>query len=196
MNSLRVFLGGAALIALAACSGASAPANPPLAGASIGAPFVLTDQDGHRVSDRDFAGRWRIVYFGYTFCPDACPTDVQVIAGAMKAFAKADGAAARTVAPIFISIDPARDTPAALKQFVGAFGYPMTALTGPQPAIDAVARGYAIYHARGKDVPGGGYLMDHSRQAYLMDKDGKPIALLPIDKGIDATVAELTRWVR
>ncbi|HEU0133764.1 MAG TPA: SCO family protein, partial [Allosphingosinicella sp.] len=96
-------------LALAACSGAAE--EPPLKGASIGGPFALTNQDGRAVTDRDFAGKYRIVYFGFTHCPDICPTDLAVIAKALRSFEKSDPALAARVAPIFVSVDPERDTP-------------------------------------------------------------------------------------
>src|SRR3954464_7482164 len=107
-------------LALGACSNRSGTA-PPLEGASMGGPFTLIDQNGRRVSDRDFAGKYRIVYFGYTFCPDVCPVDLQVIGAGLSQFEARAPARAARVQPIFISVDPARDTPQVLRRFVAAF---------------------------------------------------------------------------
>ena len=182
---------------LAACGGAPQPDQaPPLAGARIGGPFTLTDQNGRAFSDRDLAGRWRIMYFGYTYCPDVCPVDVQNIGAALKAFAKRDAARAAKVVPVFVSVDPERDTPPVLKQFVSAFHPAMVGMTGSPQAIAALAKAYGVYYARQKPAAGGGYLVDHTRQAYLMDQDGRPVALLSADKSADAVAAELERWVR
>lgn len=182
-----LFLAGS----LAACS-SPPPAQPPLAGARIGGAFRLTDQDGRTVTDRDFAGRYRIVYFGYTFCPDVCPVDVQNIAAALKLVEAKDADLGRRVVPIFITVDPARDTPAVLKQFVAAFHPRMVGLTGSAPAIAATAKAYGIYYARGKGTADG-YMVDHSRQIYLLDPDGKPLALLP-EAPPQAIADEVMKW--
>ena len=180
---------------LAACSAKEPLENAPLAGASIGGDFTLQDKAGKPVSWSDFKGKWRIVYFGYTFCPDACPTDLGVLTKGFSAFAKADPALASGVQLLFITIDPERDTPARVGEFAAYFSPTMIGLTGKPDAIDRAAKAFAIYHARGKDMPGG-YIMDHSRIAYLFDTGGKPITMLPIDKGADAVSEELTKWVR
>lgn len=196
MNAKALIL--IAALSLAACS-SGAPAKdqqPPLAGAKIGAPFALTDQNGRRVSDRDFAGKWRIVYFGYTFCPDVCPTGLQTLSAGLRAFEKADPARGAKIVPIFISVDPTRDTPAALKPFVAAFHPRLVGLTGSEAEITAVAKAYGVYAAKGKQQPGGGYLVDHSAQAYLMDPDGKPIALLSEEGPPDKISGELAQWVK
>jgi protein SCO1/2 len=194
MNSAR-FLVPILLLAAAAC-GSGPAAEPPLAGARIGGPFTLTDQDGRQVSDAAFAGKYRIVYFGYTYCPDVCPVDVQNISAGLKAFEAKDAARGRRVVPVFITVDPERDTQAVLKQYVSAFHPRLVGLTGSAEAIGKVAKSYAIYHAK-RQTPGhDGYLVDHSRQAYLMDPEGKPMALLPADQSADAVAAELDRWVK
>ncbi len=200
MNSLKILntLSLAAAMLLAACN-PSAPAQqqePPLSGARIGGPFSLTDQNGRTVTDRSFAGKYRIVYFGYTFCPDVCPVDVQTIGAGLKAFEARDATKGAKVVPIFITVDPERDTPAVVREFVGNFHPRMVGLTGSPEAIAATAKAYGIYFAKQKPGPGGGYIMDHSRQAYLMDRDGKPLALLPVEQGAEKVADELQRWVR
>lgn len=182
---------------LAACgSNASEPAaTPPLQGARIGGPFTLTTGDGRTVTDRDFAGKYRIVYFGYTFCPDVCPVDVQIIGAGLKAFETQDAARAAKVVPIFITVDPERDTPPVVKQFAAAFHPRMVGLSGTPEQIAAVAKGYGAYFAKKPPAPGGGYMVDHSRQAYLMGPEGLPVALLPTEQGADAVAKELSRWV-
>ncbi|MBB3693851.1 SCO family protein [Sphingomonas sp. BK580] len=176
---------------VAGCSSEPAAA-PPLAGARIGGAFALTDQDGRARTDRDFAGQYRIVYFGYTFCPDVCPTDVQNVAAGLRLVEKSDPALAARITPIFVTVDPARDTPAALKRFVSAFHPRLVGLTGTPQQIAAAAKTFGIYYARGKGNADG-YLMDHSRQIYLFDPQGKPLALLP--EGPPQAIAdEVTRW--
>ncbi|WP_375403413.1 SCO family protein [uncultured Sphingomonas sp.] len=185
---------GLALL-VAGCRAASPPEQPPLAGARIGGPFALTDENGRTATDRDLAGKWRIMYFGYTFCPDICPTDAQNIGAGLKKFEKDDPERGARVTPVFITVDPARDTPAVLKTFTNAFHPRMLGLTGSTEAIARTAKAYAVYYAKGDLAPGGGYLMDHQRVTYLMDPQGRPVALLPADKSADAVAAELARWV-
>lgn len=183
-------------LALLACSPEPQPAaQPPLEGARIGGAFTLTNQNGQRISNSAFAGKYRIMYFGYTFCPDVCPVDVQNLAAGLKLLEKSDPALARKVVPIFVTIDPERDTPAVLKQFVGAFHPRMVGLTGSPEEIAKVAKEFAIFYQRGKGTPDG-YLMDHSRQAYLMSPEGKPLALLPQDGTPQAVADEIKRWVK
>ncbi|HKX77471.1 MAG TPA: SCO family protein [Novosphingobium sp.] len=186
-----------ALTALTACG--SQPASPPkerppLEGAQIGGPFSLVDKQGKPVTWDQFAGKYRIVYFGYTFCPDACPVDVQVMMGGFKRFEEARPALAAKVQPIFISIDPERDTPKAVGEFAAAFSPRLLGLTGTPVQVEKAAKAFAAYYAKGKESAGG-YLMDHSRVAYLMAPDGKPISMLPVDKTPQAVEAELEKWV-
>jgi len=188
-----------ALLLLAGC-GAEGPtvpaATPPLAGAAIGGPFALTDQNGRQVTDRSFAGRYRIMYFGYTFCPDVCPTDVATIGAAVKLLDASDPALSKRLQPIFVSVDPARDTPPVLRQFVAAFHPRMVGLTGSPATIAAVIKQFGIYASKGAASADGGYLVNHTRQAYLMDTDGKPLALLPIEQGPQAVADEIKHWAR
>ncbi|MEA3036163.1 MAG: hypothetical protein QOH04_1928 [Sphingomonadales bacterium] len=182
------------LLALAACT--SGRAEPPLAGAAIGGPFTLTDQNGRAVSDRDFAGKYRIMYFGFTHCPDVCPTDLAAIGKGLKAFEARDMARAEKVVPIFVSVDPRRDTPAVMKEYVANFHPRLVGLTGPPAEIARVAKEYAVWSQKGGAQPGGGYNVNHSRAEILMGPDGKPIALLPDDQGVDGIARTLDRWVR
>jgi protein SCO1/2 len=182
-------------LALGGCQGAASE-EPPLKGAAIGGPFTLTDQDGRTVTDRNFAGRYRIIYFGFTFCPDVCPVDMQTVAQGLRLFEKQDPARAAKVVPIFISVDPGRDGPAELKQFVNAFHPRMVGLTGTPEQIGATAKKFGVYYARQEPAPGSmGYNVDHSRVVTLFAPDGQPIALLPHDKGPQAVADELERWV-
>ena len=176
-------------------SGCSPSEQPPLAGAKIGGPFTLTDQDGRKVSDSAFAGKYRLIYFGYTFCPDICPTDVQTLMKGYKELEKSNSGLAAKIQPIFITIDPARDTPDKVKQFVRAFHPKLIGLTGSEAEIAAVARHYAIFYKKQEPAEGSeGYLMDHSRQAMLFGPQGEPIALITQDKDAAAVVADLERW--
>jgi protein SCO1 len=181
---------------LAACGAGGTRSEPPLAGARIGGPFVLTDQDGKTVRDSDFAGKYRIVYFGYTYCPDVCPTDMAKIGQAMKQLDKEAPRIAAKVVPIFITVDPERDTPAAIKQFVANFHPRVVGLTGSPKAIADVAKSYAVYYKQQPPGPGGGYMVDHLAVAFLMGPNGEPIASLPIDKDGAAIAEQVKHWVR
>jgi len=185
----------ASLLLLAGCGGSVPADQPPLAGAAIGGPFELVNKNGKPVRWADFDGHYRIVYFGYTFCPDACPTDVAVAMRGLDLFAKTHAAQADNIRPIFISIDPARDTPKIVGQFAAAFSPRLIGLTGTPAQVAAAAKGFAAYYARGR-TSAGGYLMDHSRIAYLMGPKGEPISMLPVDRGQQAVAEELAKWVK
>lgn len=186
----------AGLIGLAACQPAGPGAGePPLAGAAIGGDFTLTASDGRKVRWDDFAGKYRIVYFGYTFCPDVCPTDMQRVAQGLKAFKASDPDKAARIQPIFITLDPERDTPEVVGEFAAAFAPEIIGLTGTPAEIAAVAKAFKVYYAKGAPVPGGGYLVDHSNIVYLFGPQGEPLATLPVDQGGEAVAAELARWV-
>jgi protein SCO1/2 len=185
-----------ALLPLGGC-GKAPSQQPPLAGAAIGGPFALTDQDGKAVTDKDFAGRYRAVYFGYSFCPDVCPTTLQVLMQGYHAFAKDSPDNAARLVPIFISIDPDRDTPAVLKQYVAAFGPELKGLTGSPAEIAKVAKEYAVSYGKEPPAKGAtGYLMDHSSVVVLFGPDGQPIAMVPTDQGARAVTDTLAQWVR
>ena len=192
MNILRFALPLAAF-ALAACQSHTTE-PPPLAGAKIGGPFTLVNQDGRTVTDRDFAGRYRIMYFGYTYCPDVCPTDAAAIGKGLAILDKSDPDLAKRIVPVFVSVDPERDTPQVLKTFVAAFHPRMIGLTGTPAQIAAVTTEYGVFAGKGDAQPGGGYLVNHSRTTYLMSPDGKPLALLPSEKGPQAVADEIKRW--
>jgi protein SCO1 len=199
----RASLSLIAVLLLAACS-PIAPEEPPLKGATIGGPFALTDQRGRTVSDADFAGKYRLIYFGYSFCPDVCPVDLQKLMQGLSQFEKADAERGATVAPIFISIDPARDTPAALGPFVARYHPRLLGLTGSETAIASAAKAFLVTYKKQAGSAPDRYLMAHTQLAYLMGPQGEPIALLPIDdvstpadEGAASLVAaELDRWVR
>lgn len=182
---------------LVACQAASGPAEePPLAGAAIGGEFTLTDQHGKTRHWSDFRGKYPIVYFGYTYCPDICPTDVQRTAQGLRTFRRDHPDLGAKVQQIFISVDPARDTPEVLGQFVSAFDPKMVGLTGTPEQLKAAGDAFKVYFSKGRDEGNGAYLMDHSSITYLFDPQGKPLATLPTDQGADAVAQELAKWVR
>jgi protein SCO1/2 len=184
----------AASIALASCSPAGGN-EPPLQGARLGGPFMLTDQSGARFDSRSLQGKYRIVYLGYTFCPDVCPVDLQQIGLAMKRFEASDPERAARVQPIFITTDPERDTPVVLKEFVSAFHPRLIGLTGTPAEIAAVSKAYGGFASKRETEGASGYLVDHSRVALLFGPGGEPIAILPHEEGAEAIAAELDKWV-
>lgn len=194
MNKLHIVAAALASVSLAACGGAQAEA-PPLAGATMGGAFSLVDQNNVRRTERSFAGQYRLVYFGFSFCPDVCPVDLQVIGQGLRALEKSDPATAARVTPIFVTVDPARDTPTELSKFAANFHPRLVALTGTEAEIAAVARRYGVAFAKQPAAPDGSYSVDHSRMAVLYDPAGAPIAIIPHDEGPAALAAELRKWV-
>ena len=170
--------------------------EPPLTGAAIGGDFTLTDQDGQKVSFSDFDGQYRILYFGYTFCPDVCPVDVQKLMMGLRVFEKSHPERGAKIQPIFVSIDPERDTPEVLKQFVTAFHPRLIGLTGSTDEVKAAADKYLIMYQKQNPNAEGGYLVDHSRQAYLIGPRGEPVALLPYDGTAEEVASEINRWTK
>jgi protein SCO1 len=185
-----------AVLPISGC-GPAPSAQPPLAGAAIGGPFSLIDQDGKSVTDKDFAGRYRAIYFGYSFCPDVCPTTLQVLMQGYHAFAKDNPSRAAKLVPVFISVDPDRDTPAVLKPYVAAFGPELKGLTGSPQEIARVAKEYAVSYSKEPAAKGAsGYLVNHSSVVILFGPDGKPIAMVPTDQGAKAVTDTLAQWVQ
>jgi protein SCO1/2 len=185
-----------ALTLLSGCGGTSAPAGqPPLAGAAIGGAFELVDSSGKTVRWNDFDGKYRVIYFGYAYCPDVCPLDVQRMMQGYARFKQAEPELAAQVQPIFVTIDPARDTPEVVGEFTHAFSNDLLGLTGTAEQVDQAARAFAVYYKKGEPGAGGGYMMDHSRIAYLMGRKGEPISTLPVDQNPEAVAAELAKWV-
>lgn len=139
--------------------------------ADVGGPFHLIDQTGNSVSDANYRGRYMLIYFGYTFCPDVCPTTLGVMAEALDKL----GTYGRRIVPLFITVDPARDTPKVMGQYVKAFGPQFIGLTGKPQQIAAAEKEYRVYAAK-QPLPGGGYAMSHSSVIYLMGPDGRLVS--------------------
>ena len=162
-----VILGAGAFLALSLHETPRGAAGTLLA-STIGGPFRLVDQDGRTVTDADLKGKWSLVYFGYTHCPDACPTALNDIAIALDEL----GSKRSAVRPVFITVDPERDTPEVLKAYVTAFDAPILALTGTPEEVAQAAKGYRVYYAKHPEA-GGDYSMDHSSVIYVMDPEGR-----------------------
>ena len=140
----------------------------------IGGPFTLTDQTGKQVTEADFRGKYMLIFFGYTYCPDVCPTSLTQISTAMDIL----GDKAKQVVPTLVTIDPDRDTPEVLKDYVAHFHPSVVGLTGTPEQIKQVAKAYRVYYAKVPSEAGNkdDYLMDHSAVIYLMGPDGKFVA--------------------
>jgi protein SCO1 len=144
-----------------------APGSASEGRALVGGPFALTDTSGKRVTDRDFRGKLMLVFFGYTHCPDVCPTELQNMTEVLQKL----GPESNQVSVVFISVDPARDTPAALSDYVKNFHPAITGLTGTAEEVAAVAKAYKVYYKKAEGTPDA-YAVDHSAFVYLMDREG------------------------
>src|SRR5688500_18840838 len=160
----------AALIAGAAAFSLFQPRRGPLVSgtALVGGPIELVSHKGENVTDKEFRGKYMLVSFGYTYCPDVCPTELQVISAALDEL----GEKAKVIQPIFITIDPERDTVATLARYMPSFHPSYIGLTGSPAAVAKAAKAYRVYYSRSENKSGGDYLMDHSSIIYLMDKQG------------------------
>jgi protein SCO1 len=156
--------------------------------AAIGGPFQLIDQNGQPFSDQELKGKTFLVFFGFTHCPDVCPTTLFEISEIMRNL----GPEADRTAALFISVDPERDTPEAMKDYLASFDPHVRGLTGDQAALTAVARAYRVYF---KKVPldGGDYTMDHTAIVYLMDKDGKFVSPFNMKRTAEVAAADLRK---
>ena len=162
-----IILGAGAFLALELHDNAKGAAGTIL-GSAIGGPFRLVDQDGKTVTNTALEGKWLLVYFGYTHCPDACPTTLNNISLALRDLGKKS----TEVRPVFITIDPDRDTPQVMKDYVAAFDAPILALSGTAADVAKAAKNYRVYYAKHPEA-GGDYSMDHTSIIYVMDPKGR-----------------------
>ena len=161
--------------------------------ALVGGPFSLVDQDGRRVTEKDFLGKYMLVFFGYTYCPDVCPTELQVMTAALDQL----GPEADRIQPVFVSVDPARDTPEVLKAYVENFGPRLMGLTGTPEQIAGIARAYRVFYAKASGSSSStDYLMDHSSIIYLMGPDGRFVKHMPYTTDTVKLAAELKETLR
>jgi protein SCO1/2 len=184
---LLVFAVGLAALAVAAFVTLRDADAPPAS--SIGGPFTLTASNGQTVTDKDFRGEPTLVFFGYTHCPDVCPATLFEMSEVLRALGPAKKAAA-----LFITVDPERDTPAVMKDYLSSFDPHLAGLTGDPAAIAAVAKAYRVYF---KKVPldQGGYTMDHTAIIYLMDKEGRFVSPFSLKRSTEAAAADLRRYL-
>ena len=187
----RIFV--AAAVAVLACLGAVAFTLPRSVTTSvtggqalIGGPFSLVDQNGRGVSAEDFRGRFMLVYFGYTFCPDVCPLELQTMTAALS---KLPPDVAHAVVPVFITVDPARDTVAVMHDYVAAFSPQLVGLTGSEAEIASAMKAYRVYAEKADPGATKDYLVNHSAFVYLMGPDGHYVSHFGRDTDA-ATMAE------
>lgn len=159
------------------------------AASSVGGPFRLTDQNGRAVTNEDMKGHPFLVFFGFTHCPEICPTTLFEVSEVLNKL----GPDASKVNALFVTVDPERDTPEKLKDYLSSFNPRLVGLTGDAASLAAVAKAYRVYY---KKVPqdGGDYTMDHTAIVYLMDKDGRFVAPFSLKRTPDEAAADLRRY--
>lgn len=158
--------------------------------ALVGGPFTLTDQTGKRVTEKDFLGRYMLVFFGFTHCPDICPSALQVMSAALDKL----GDKAKDVTPVFISLDGARDTPEKLADYLKSFGDRFVGLTGSKEELAAAAKAYRVYYQIvPDDKVAGEYTIDHAAIIYLMGKDGAFVTHVPHTNDVNTVVSALSK---
>ena len=189
---MAAFLAGLAifLVAFFYATGQFGGGNGASGPSAIGGPFKLVDQNGKPVTDADMKGHPFLVFFGYTHCPDICPTTLFEVSEVMRAL----GPDADRTGALFITVDPERDTPSALKDYLSSFDPHLRGLTGDRAAIEAAEKAYRVY---AKKVPAenGDYSMDHTALVYLMDKQGRSVAPFKLNRKPEAAAAELRRYL-
>lgn len=163
--------------------------------ATIGGPYALTDEQGHAITQADFHGHYTLIYFGYTHCIDVCPLTLATVTTALDQL----GSRAASVVPVFVTVDPARDTPAVVRDYVAHFSPRIVGLTGSPTQIQPVLDEFHVLarrHAPMPDLPDGAYLMDHSSVLYLMDGNNHLAAMLPVDSSPQAIADRLRTVLR
>ena len=194
-NSRILLIAAAFLAGLALCFGvvlivAGRLSSPVAQIAAIGGPFKLTDQNGKVITEQDLKGHPFLVFFGFTHCPDVCPTTLFEVSEVMRAL----GPDAERARALFITVDPERDTPAVMNDYLSSFDPHLSGLTGDPAEIAAVAKAYRVYF---KKVPldEGGYTMDHTAIVYLMDKTGRFVSPFNLKRPIEAAAGDLRRYL-
>ena len=167
-----------------------APSPIGSAAAGVGGPFHLEDQSGKPVTEQDMKGRPFLVFFGFTHCPDICPTTLFDISQVLRKL----GPDANRTGALFITVDPERDTPAVLKDYLSNFDPHLRGLTGDQASVEAAIKAYRVY-AKKVPLDGGDYTMDHTALVYLMDRNGQFVAPFDLKRTADAAAADLRRYL-
>lgn len=155
----------------------------------IGGAFSLVDQDGKAVTDEDYAGSYKLIFFGFTYCPSVCPTELQKMTLVMNQL----GDKAKKIIPIFITVDPERDTPEQVKSYIAHYHPKMVGLTGTPEQIDAVEKSFHVYAKKIKNEFMDGYMMDHSSYTYLMGPNDELVAIYPVSDSAQDIIADIER---
>ena len=179
----------ALLLAVGGCGGKQHWQTKDITGYMPDLSFTLTSDHGKTVHGSDYAGHVVMLYFGYTHCPDVCPTTLATIARALKKL----GARAKDVRVLFVSVDPNRDTPAALRDYTAAFSPQMIGLTGTQDQLRALSKRYRVTYGYGKTYPKGNYTVSHSSAIFVFDRKGRVRLLMQEQNGAKAMAADLSR---
>ncbi len=157
---------------------------------AVGGPFSLSDQNGRPITDQDLKGRPFLVFFGFTHCPDVCPTTLFEVSEILRALPPR----AKEVRALFVTVDPERDTPTVLKDYLSSFDPRVIGVTGDPDAIAAIERSYRVY-AKKVPLDGGNYTMDHTALVYLMDKNGRFVAPFKMKRRPEEAAAEIERYL-
>ena len=190
VSVLGAFLCGLAVVlaAILLVAGRSSSVGPAIA--AVGGPFQLVDQDGKTLSDADMKGRPFLVFFGYTHCPDVCPTTLFEMSQMLRAL----GPDAGRIGALFITVDPERDTPAVLKDYLASFDPHLRGLTGGPAAVDAALKAYRVY-AKKVPLKDSDYTMDHTAVVYLMDKNGRFVTPFNMKRTAEAEAADVRGYL-
>jgi protein SCO1 len=182
---------GLGLVALGVFPGASlVPTATETGKALIGGPFTLTDHTGKRVTEKDFLGRYMLIFFGFTNCPDICPSGLQVVTAAIDKLGKKG----EDITPVFVTLDAARDTPEKLAQYIKSFHPRLIGLTGSEDEVAAAAKTYRVYYQKIADEKNAAsYTYDHAAIFYVMGKDGLFLAPIPHTTNVDDVVSALDK---
>lgn len=181
---------GAGYVSYTQMAGAPAPSSLIEPVASIGGPFSLVNGNNEPVSDATFKGKPTVMFFGFTFCPDVCPTTLSDLQGWIEQL----GPEADKLNYAFVTVDPERDTPQVMKDYVAAFDPRVQALSGTREQIDAIIKAYRVY-AKKVPLDAGGYTMDHTAAIYLMDKDNRFVGTIAYEENPETALAKLRRMI-
>lgn len=162
-----------------------------IAGLNVGGSFSLVNDQGEAVTEEDYADHYKLVFFGFTFCPDICPTELQKITNVMNKL----GDQAEMVQPLFITIDPMRDTPEVLDQYLDSFHPEIVGLTGTEPQVDIAIKNYKVFATKVESEELSDYTMDHSSFTYLMSPDNKLISIYRMDDDADFMAKDIRRYL-
>ncbi|MCB9982807.1 MAG: SCO family protein [Rhodospirillales bacterium] len=168
----------------------------PMAGLSIGGPFTLSDHDGKSVTEKDYAGKYKLIYFGFTYCPAICPTELQKMSRVIAALEKNHPEALEKLQPLFVSVDPERDTVDVMREYVRLFNPRIVGLTGTVPQIDFIKTRYRVFASKVEDETNQDYTVDHSSFTYLMGPNDELLAMYRMKDSADDMYKDILKRIR